>query len=187
MRILDVGCGNGLTLLEHHNKFRHGVGIDNDPEHFEIAETNKKERGVSNVEFMLFPAVDIPVHLGKDSFDFVFTERGPLGGTSITIQAALYVLKPGEGLTNKSPPQRNWWNGMKFGRRPATDADTEFARGVHHLAYRNVVERQFGEWDVVRQDQFFANDWAGEASRFSYAMVFRPGTRESAPAATTSR
>lgn len=95
MRVLDVGCGNGLTLLEHHDKFMHGVGIDNDSEHLEIAETNKKERGVSNVEFMLFPAVEIPEHLDKEYFDLVFTERGPLGGTSITIQAALYVLKAG--------------------------------------------------------------------------------------------
>lgn len=95
MRVLDVGCGSGLTLVEHHDKFREGVGIDNDPDHLKMAESNKMEQGVENVEFMLLPAVEIPKHLEEESFDFVFTERGPLGGTSITIQAALYVLKPG--------------------------------------------------------------------------------------------
>lgn len=43
--------------------------------------------------------------------------------------------------------------------RPATDADTEFARRVHHGAYRDVVERQFGPWDEADQDQRFAGDW----------------------------
>ena len=43
--------------------------------------------------------------------------------------------------------------------RPATEADTAFARSVHHEAYREVVERQFGGWDTAAQDRFFAADW----------------------------
>ena len=31
--------------------------------------------------------------------------------------------------------------------REATESDREYARRVHHLAYREIVERQFGEWD----------------------------------------
>ena len=46
-------------------------------------------------------------------------------------------------------------------RRPAALADTDFARNAHHAAYRDVVVQQFGEWDESRQDDFFANDWAG--------------------------
>ena len=44
--------------------------------------------------------------------------------------------------------------------RPATAADTDFARDVHHQSYREVVERQFGSWDPVFQDCRFADDWA---------------------------
>ena len=43
--------------------------------------------------------------------------------------------------------------------RPATAADTEFARVAHHAAYRGVVEQQFGPWDEVAQDGHFAGDW----------------------------
>ena len=43
--------------------------------------------------------------------------------------------------------------------RSATAADTEFARQVHHQAYREVVERQFGPWREAEQDQFFEADW----------------------------
>jgi len=53
---------------------------------------------------------------------------------------------------------------MNITTRPATNADKEFARVVHHLAYREVVERQFGPWDESDQDQRFASDW--DAGRF---------------------
>jgi len=46
-------------------------------------------------------------------------------------------------------------------RRPASEADTDFARDAHHLAVRDVVERQFGSWDADQQDEFFQNDWSG--------------------------
>jgi ribosomal protein S18 acetylase RimI-like enzyme len=36
----------------------------------------------------------------------------------------------------------------------------EFARAVHHQAYRDVVEQQYGRWDEKEQDNFFAENWA---------------------------
>lgn len=51
--------------------------------------------------------------------------------------------------------------GTRIRRRPATAADTAWARGVHHAAVRDVVERQFGSWDEAQQDRFFDNDWSG--------------------------
>ena len=48
---------------------------------------------------------------------------------------------------------------MNVVRRPATTEDTEFARRVHHAAYRDVAERQFGPWDDGVQDRFFDADW----------------------------
>lgn len=52
---------------------------------------------------------------------------------------------------------------MKISRRPALDADTDFARSVHHQAYRDVVVRQFGVWDEKAQDEFFKGDWDSAA------------------------
>lgn len=46
--------------------------------------------------------------------------------------------------------------------RPATVADTAFARAVHHAALRDVVTRQFGGWDETLQDSFFEEDWTPE-------------------------
>jgi ribosomal protein S18 acetylase RimI-like enzyme len=39
--------------------------------------------------------------------------------------------------------------------RPATSADLPFLRLLHHRAYREVVERQFGAWDEAAQDLWF--------------------------------
>lgn len=44
--------------------------------------------------------------------------------------------------------------------RPACAADMEFAHSVHHQAYRDVVEQQFGAWDKEEQDRHFAENWA---------------------------
>ena len=60
---------------------------------------------------------------------------------------------------------------MRVTRRPATEADAEFARRVHHAAYRDVVERQFGPWDEAAQDRYFARDW-GDAV---FAIVLADG------------
>lgn len=58
-------------------------------------------------------------------------------------------------------------------RRPATPSDTDWARRVHHLAVRDVVERQFGTWDVEVQDRFFASDWADR----DFEVIEFDGTR----------
>ena len=49
---------------------------------------------------------------------------------------------------------------MEITTRPATAADMDFARTVHHLAYRDVVTRQFGQWDETLQDGFFDRGWS---------------------------
>jgi GNAT superfamily N-acetyltransferase len=48
---------------------------------------------------------------------------------------------------------------MKISLRLATSADTEFARVVHHSAYREVVTKQFGTWEERLQDGFFEKGW----------------------------
>lgn len=58
---------------------------------------------------------------------------------------------------------------MTITTRPATDADTHFARNVHHGAYREIVIRQFGPWREQEQDQRFLGDWT--AGYFDIIMV----------------
>jgi len=53
------------------------------------------------------------------------------------------------------------------------ERDSEFARRLHHLVYREVVIRQFGAWNEEMQDRFFEEDWW--ASPFQF--ILRDGAR----------
>ena len=48
---------------------------------------------------------------------------------------------------------------VNLSKRTAVEEDKELARSVHHLGYRDVVTRQFGEWNEAEQDGFFEGDW----------------------------
>lgn len=50
-------------------------------------------------------------------------------------------------------------NGALSFRTADPDSDLELAREIHHAAYREVVERQFGDWNLEAQDQFFLEGW----------------------------
>lgn len=49
---------------------------------------------------------------------------------------------------------------MFITKRPATTGDTEFARLIHHRAYREVVILQYGLWEEASQDKFFVAAWS---------------------------
>ncbi len=93
MRVLDIGCGNGATLLGRCHRFASGLGVDHDPAHITLAEEALLQSGCTNVEFRLLSFPGDAHELEPESSDFAFTERGPIGFDSHGIEAALRVLK----------------------------------------------------------------------------------------------
>jgi GNAT superfamily N-acetyltransferase len=52
---------------------------------------------------------------------------------------------------------------MIVSQRQATETDHEFVRSVHHRAYRELVERQYGPWDEAEADRLFDAAWLSAA------------------------
>lgn len=55
--------------------------------------------------------------------------------------------------------------------RPATEADTAYARQVKHTAYKDMVIAQFGSWDESVQDGFFYRSW----NQGNYSIILIDG------------
>lgn len=90
-KVLDVGCGDGHTLISLSKHFKTGIGIDNDKHHIDLAKKNKISSKTNNVSFQIAKSFDL--HFKNEEFDFVFSERGPISGSTVNIQSAMRVLK----------------------------------------------------------------------------------------------
>jgi ubiquinone/menaquinone biosynthesis C-methylase UbiE len=94
--VLDIGCGRGKTLIDNAHLFAHGVGLDESEDHMiAYAIRARDEKAITNLDFQVGKALNLPFE--DNSFDMVFSERGPLGYYDDTLEEALRVLQP-EGL-----------------------------------------------------------------------------------------
>ena len=93
MQVLDVGCGRGDSLLESAPLFRHAIGVDESEAMIKMGNRAKQSRSIHNVDFAVGKAANLPLH--NHRFDFLFSERGPLGYNDVTLKEALRVLRPG--------------------------------------------------------------------------------------------
>ena len=60
---------------------------------------------------------------------------------------------------------------MEVTTRLANQEDLEFARGVHHEAYREWVVEQFGPWNEELQNRIFAESWG----RLAHEVIVADG------------
>tara|TARA_Y100000310_G_scaffold108078_1_gene106547 strand:- start:227 stop:1051 length:825 start_codon:yes stop_codon:yes gene_type:complete len=124
-KVLDIGCGDGHTLKELSKHFKTGIGIDNDKSHYQLAKKNIKSNKITNVSFKLGKSSVLPFK--NEEFDFIFSERGPISGSSINIQSALKVLKT---------------NGMLFeetiGELDNQETNEIFHRGQQYRKYQHM-------------------------------------------------
>ncbi len=118
--VLDVGCGDGQTLMACAGLFQRGTGLDESEYAICAAHEQAKRRHIRNLDFVLGKAVGLPFE--AERFDFIFSERGPLGHADVTLIEALRVLKPGGRIFIET----GGWTGP--GRTLLTSLDEERER-----------------------------------------------------------
>ena len=89
--ILDEGCGSGVFTLKIAKRARRVVGIDTSTAALRLAGRNLMRSGLSNVDFRFGDARHIP--FPGDSFDIVYSRRGPGSDNIRTLREAHRVLK----------------------------------------------------------------------------------------------
>ena len=94
-RVLDIGCGRGDSLVRGSGLFDFGVGLDQSANVMLTgARSRKLEADAASVHLVAGqPYPKLP--FADEIFDFVFSERGPLGHSNPNLIEARRVLKPG--------------------------------------------------------------------------------------------
>jgi SAM-dependent methyltransferase len=89
--VLDEGCGNGRFLLKIAKNARQVKGIDISTTALTQAKNNLARSKQENVEFRMADARHLP--FGNNSFDVVYSRRGPGSDSVHTLSEACRVLR----------------------------------------------------------------------------------------------
>jgi SAM-dependent methyltransferase len=89
--VLDNGCGSGVFTLNIAKRASRVRGIDTSTTALRLAERNLKKSALSNVDFRLGDARHLP--FTDNSFDVVYSRRGPGSDNTRTLVEAYRVLK----------------------------------------------------------------------------------------------
>lgn len=117
--VLDLGCGSGELALRLAPYCRKIIGIDFYRRYIATANKDKKNKGAKNISFRVCDARRLPFR--KNSFDLVYSSRGPLSADEDFLREADRVLKPGGllaeetiGETDKIEVKRAFGRGQNF-------------------------------------------------------------------------
>lgn len=165
--VLDIGCGDGSTLLDLAPWIGSGVGVDQDPEHVGLAVTSVQASTITNVSFEQLGFEQLTARGWDARFDLAFSERGPVGYSVGSVATALTVVKPGGMLLAEvigdlhHQEVREVFGGRR--RQPVTVLDAvsvAFERSGVDIRYAaNLISRRYYP-DVYEWLKFQCSIWA---------------------------
>ncbi|MEU4875983.1 class I SAM-dependent methyltransferase [Streptomyces sp. NPDC021608] len=100
-RLLDVGCGPGVVLLDIARFFDEAVGVDPDPDMLAEARRQAARRGTGNVRLVAARAEELPAGLGEFTV-VVFAQSFHWTDREQVAAFVLGMLEPGGALVHVS-------------------------------------------------------------------------------------
>jgi ubiquinone/menaquinone biosynthesis C-methylase UbiE len=94
--VLDVGCGDGTFSIKVGMSAKNIAGIDFSENAIQVAKKKLETSGLKNAEFKTVTASSLGFE--NETFDLVFSRRGPLTHSSKSLSEAYRVLKKGGQL-----------------------------------------------------------------------------------------
>jgi SAM-dependent methyltransferase len=163
-RVLDVGCGTGLTMLriaeQHANCVVHGIDLS--PKMIEVAQKDAAEHGLA-VDLRVGSITDLPYP--EASFDVIFTNimfhHLDLAEKRLAIAEIARVLKPGGRYVS-----------AEFGPRARNPLERRLAKGEYTLYPSHLAEMGF----IIKHEALEPFVWG---LRIYYRVAIRP--EEAAP------
>ena len=89
--VLDLGCGSGELTLRMSPFFKKIIGIDPFKDYINTAQKQKIKFNISNVFFQVADGKKMPFE--NESFDLIFSSRGPLSANIDFMKESFRVLK----------------------------------------------------------------------------------------------
>ncbi len=145
--LLDIGTGGGEVLLRIARFVKKAYGIDNSKSMIKTARENLVKSGLSNVEFRLADAGELP--FPSNYFDVVICRHAPFYASEV-----FRVLKPG-GIfitqqvmeNDKENIKQIFGRGQAFGVKPGT------------LMEKCAQELVFQGFEILKKDEYNATEY----------------------------
>lgn len=152
-KVLDLGCGTGAFTVRVAMRANNVIGTDISSIALDIAKEYRRKRKMRNVEFRLAKASKIPFR--SNSFDIVFSRRGPGSDSIRTLSEAYRVLKPGGlfmeitiGERDKQNIARIFGRGQMLGIRGQVSSLKQ--KMLKRVGFKKVVARDYLGTEVFR-------------------------------------
>jgi ubiquinone/menaquinone biosynthesis C-methylase UbiE len=152
-RLLDVGCGTGAFTLRVGKRVNKAIGIDISRIALGYAIDSRRKWKSRNVEFLFAKASGIPFR--SNSFDVVYSRRGP-GSLSVrTLSEAYRVLKPGGLFMEITIGERDKQNIAKiFGRGQMLGIRGQVSslkkKVLKRVGFKKIVARDYLGTEIFR-------------------------------------
>jgi SAM-dependent methyltransferase len=144
--VLDVGCGPGEFTLNVAKDAKSIIGIDSSRTALDLAEGNLERAGIKNASFGLGDIKCLP--FPDESFDLVYSRRGPASVNKHCLSEVLRVLKRGGAFAEITIGERDKQNlAHIFGRgqmlRFRGQVSVVKKRWLKEVGFERVVSRDY--------------------------------------------